>query len=782
MNESTSVANPTYSRQMSSRARIKHLGFLILPVLVMALPLACEDKRSSGPSSLSSGATNTPASTVIPRTPRKTPERTGGALMRSADGQRLYLADEDHNVVRVLPLPFGDEPKPPPPVASASASAAAVPPAPSASASASGSASARPPPPPPPDGSRPPIPPPPNAKQNEFVVPGPPAQVLPLDGMVLVTIRNPGLLLVLREKADHGLEEAARISIALDAWGMAISPDDKTVIVTSAWTHTVTGIDLASNKVLWTMDTAREPRGVVIHPDGKRAYISHLTSGDLTRIDDIAQPSAKLSTVPFPAAPQRAPQGVTSGATLGYALVIDDSGHRLLAARHALAALGPRSWFGSPTVDVLQMENDKPLMGPRVRNSLLKTTPAFDETKQWATSTFAALDSSDYRLRQFAPPELADIQHAQPRALLLAHKSETLWLASEANDSVVEMNLRAGAPLESVKREVQVGSRYDDPRIFVSYGGGGIAGHCGAPSGLALNEEETMLYVFCRSTYDVATVLLTDPKNAPVLVARVAADPLGEAGSRGRRLFYGGKDSYSSDGLGCAGCHPEGRDDGVVWHDVVDLKEQWRNGPVFMASQYLAEKTNGGRRGYPRQTPMLVGRVNASGPYGWHAQSENMTLRLAEGFGRHRWSGSVEDGKSWMLGERANALVVFLRKGLVPPPRLERPLTEQEAQGKKVFESEATQCARCHVPASDLTDRVAYPFDKLPPPAGFEDEEDNKFKTPSLLFVSGSPPYYHDGHAATLDSVVMGNNDRMGKTNHLSGADKAALVAYLKTL
>jgi len=30
--------------------------------------------------------------------------------MRSADGQRLYLADEDHAVVRVIPLPFGEVP------------------------------------------------------------------------------------------------------------------------------------------------------------------------------------------------------------------------------------------------------------------------------------------------------------------------------------------------------------------------------------------------------------------------------------------------------------------------------------------------------------------------------------------------------------------------------------------------------------------------------------------------------------------------------------------------
>lgn len=761
-------------------------SLLLIVAAVVVLPLACNDKGSSGPIGASSVSTTASAASVAPRVPLKAPERTGGALMRSADGQRLYLADEDHSIIRILPLPFGEEPKAPPPAASSASAptSASVAPPSSASAYASAHASASVAIKEPPPGTIPPIPPPPTAKQIEFFAPGPPAQVLPIDGYVLVTIRNPGLLIVLQEKPDHGLEESARIPIAADAWGIAITPDEKTAIVTSAWTHTVTSIDLVEKKVNWTLDTTREPRGVVVHPDGKRAYISHLTSGDLTRIDNVTQASAKMSTVAFPAAPQRAPSGVTVPGSLGYALMIDDAGNRLLAARHALGALGEHSWFGSPTVDVLQMENDKPLLGPRVLGKLVKTTPAFDETKQWATDTFSSRDPDDYRLRQFTGPMLPDLSYAQPRAFVVAHKTQTVWLASEANDVVAELNLRSGAPLEGVKRKVSVGSHYEDQRIIAPGHLGGIAGHCGAPTGLALNDAETMLYVFCRSTYDVATVLLTDreAKTQPLVVARVATDPLDEAGSRGRRLFYGGNDDYSSAGLGCAGCHPEGRDDGHVWHDVVDLKETWRSGPVFLASQYLVAKTNGGRRGYPRQTPMLAGRVKAAGPYGWHAQSKDFNERLAEGFGRHRWSGSSGDPTSWLVGERSYALQIFLRKGLVTPPRMERALNDEELRGKKVFESNATLCARCHLPGPELTDRTPYEFDKIRPPPGFEEEEDGKFKTPSLLFVAGTPPYYHDGHVATLEALILGNNDRMGKTNQLSAADKKALIAYLKTL
>jgi cytochrome c peroxidase len=78
---------------------------------------------------------------------------------------------------------------------------------------------------------------------------------------------------------------------------------------------------------------------------------------------------------------------------------------------------------------------------------------------------------------------------------------------------------------------------------------------------------------------------------------------------------------------------------------------------------------------------------------------------------------------------------------------------------------------------------VAYRFSSpAPPPPGFEDEPDQRFKVPSLFFVGGTPPYYHDGRASTLEELIENNGDRMGHTSHLSREDRAALVAFLRTL
>src|SRR6185437_11146637 len=119
----------------------------------------------------------------------------------------------------------------------------------------------------------------------------------------------------------------------------------------------------------------------------------------------------------------------------------------------------------------------------------------------------------------------------------------------------------------------------------------------------------------------------------------------------------------------------------------------------------------------------------------------------------------------------------------VPPPRDVHPPTPEEARGKEIFTSERAKCAKCHVPETEYTDRVAYPLSPaLPEATGFAEEKAREFKTPSLLFVGGTPPYFHDGRFSTLESLLELNGDRMGRTSHLSREDKAALAAFLRTL
>ena len=89
-------------------------------------------------------------------------------------------------------------------------------------------------------------------------------------------------------------------------------------------------------------------------------------------------------------------------------------------------------------------------------------------------------------------------------------------------------------------------------------------------------------------------------------------------------------------------------------------------------------------------------------------------------------------------------------------------------------------CASCHG-ADDDAPNLVVKLAKLPAREWFDDE-DVALKVPSLRFVGGTPPYLHDGSAATLAELLEKNGDRMGHTAQLTADERAALAAYLGTL
>jgi hypothetical protein len=697
--------------------------------LAFAAIISC--KPDPGPSSGSPSATASAASAVVstaanapPSAPLPAPVREGGALVRSASGDALYIADEDHGVVRRIGLPLEG-------------------PAPSVA----------------------------------ITMPGAPAQVLALGDRVLVSVRDPGLLLIMRPDPTAGLVEVGRVPLPADAWGIAISPDEKTALVSSAFSHQVSAVDLETRTKRWSIDVAREPRAIVIRPDGRSAYVTHLVGAAVTRIDDLlGTPSAHA--VALPPAPARAPSSKTLHASLGYSAVLSDDGRRLFVARHALGALGTAAWFGAATVDVLATTTDTPVLAKRQPGLLAVKAEILKEFPNAEPINVAGVPVAPF---------------VQPRAMVYRKSAKTLLIAGEGNDRVVEVDALAPAPALQPFMIYRVGSDYKTTGDV----GLGIANRCGAPTGLALSSDEGTLYVFCRATYDLTAIKLVSPEvgmlvvGAPSSVVHLADDPLPNDVAMGRRFFYSGTDNVSSGGdgagMGCAGCHPEGRDDGHVWHEAVVERMRF-SGPVehkiFIGEPENAPNAEGGKIGYPRQTPMLAGRVDAPGPYGWHAQNPDIVERIKEGFTLHRWGrfSDVEYGGPAALVVRAHYLRAFLRQGLVPPPREARALTPAEEQGRTIFNSPAAGCAKCHVPTSEYTDRTAYPMPLVPSPPGFDNEADRQFKTPSLRFVGATPPYFHDGRASSLEQLIDKNNNGMGHTNHLSKEERAALVAFLRIL
>lgn len=698
-------------------------------------------KSETDHSNASVGASSaSPSGSISTAPPVKFPPATareGSTIARAPQDDVLFVADEDHRALRVLPLPLSDE-----------------------------------------------------TKATTISVPGRPAQVIASRNRVLVTVRDmpdgAGALVVLQRDGLVGLNEINRIALPTDAWGLALAPDESFVVVTSAWAAKVSIVDIDTGKVRATLPVGREPRGVTIMPDGKRAYVSHLTSSKLTRLGELDGASPTATSMDFPAAPMRSLQDASGASSLGYTVIQNLKGDRLFFPRHGLDTFGGE-WFGSSTVDVWLPNLDKPLVG--------KPSPGLEKRK----AAIAEVDGATHL-------STGSRMFVQPRAAVYRPKTQTLLIASEGLNELVELDALMSDPTLGELRRYPFGV-YDNKFFHVATKGG-------APSGIALSADEEFAYVHCRSTDDVVAVRLILGEGRyqfvrPVMVPLVdnSSKETDESYALGRSLYYDATDELTSGRLGCAGCHPDGRDDGHVWHEtkLVDFGSHIVN---FLASQttistlsqrvenqegygcgftgFEPEDVEGTPEhltgiGHPRQTPMIAGRVDAAGPYGWHAESPDLSKRITAGFSLHRWRTAKKHTTENDVA-RSGHLSKFIRTGLVGPPKLARPLTDEEARGKTIFDSSTAQCSRCHVPATGFTDRLPTPLSQPPLKNGFAKEENTAFKTPSLVNVVGTAPYFHDGRFASLEEVIEKNGDRMGKTSHLSAEEKKALVAYLETL
>jgi hypothetical protein len=188
--------------------------------------------------------------------------------------------------------------------------------------------------------------------------------------------------------------------------------------------------------------------------------------------------------------------------------------------------------------------------------------------------------------------------------------------------------------------------------------------------------------------------------------------------------------------MACATCHPDGRADGLSWR--IDKHEL--------------------------QTPVLAGRVLGTHPYKWDGGDPDIKASLTSTMRRLGGTGLTAD--------QTAALAAYLEA--IPAPVTPTRDTEQVARGKKLFESSELGCRSCHDGAK-YTDQTKHEFKAATLP-----EAD----TPSLIGLAASAPYYHDGSAATLESLLR---DRakvhgMAETAKLTDKQTSDLIAFLETL
>jgi len=273
------------------------------------------------------------------------------------------------------------------------------------------------------------------------------------------------------------------------------------------------------------------------------------------------------------------------------------------------------------------------------------------------------------------------------------------------------------------------------------------------PVGLAVDERASRAVVWSQFDGRVSVLDLASAKqkNATPRQIAVRYQPVNMDAqrARGRLLFHATDDHrIAFDGISCASCHPDGREDAITW------------------------STPEG----PRQTIMLAGRTANSAPYGWVGAHGDLPSYLTNTVQRLGGTG--------LLPAEMSALAAYL-DGLPGPVTVAPtagssspsagPLGPEARRGRELFFAEQNGCASCHVGGG--TDAHIHDV-------GSRTNADSaaRFDTPSLRFVRGTAPYFHDGRYPTLNDVLRANDSQMGHTSHLLPADIAALAAYLETL
>lgn len=312
--------------------------------------------------------------------------------------------------------------------------------------------------------------------------------------------------------------------------------------------------------------------------------------------------------------------------------------------------------------------------------------------------------------------------------------------------------------------------------------------------------------------YDASVTVLDNSPNGSVISSRVA--------TLGRVLFYDRRLSVN-DAVSCASCHQQasGFGDprrfsagftGTAFTSAHTMRlgnvRYYRPGSMFWdkrAASLEAQATqpiqNEIEMGWTPAAGGIPGLINKMGTTAYYSDLFTLAFgdaaiteaRIQTALAQFQ-RAMISSGSRWDTGYATVFSATAPNRSL----QLDLPnLTTEENRGRALFMNPPPagggNCAACHVPP---TFALAASSDSN----GLDAGETRLFKSPSLKNMGVGGPYMHDGRFATLEEVVehystgvrpgpaldarLRAGNGQPRLLNLSPADKAALVAFLKTL
>lgn len=471
----------------------------------------------------------------------------------------------------------------------------------------------------------------------------------------------------------------------------------------------IAAVDIGSRSLRATLDVGPAPRALALDAMGNRLYVTRWISpsdrGEVVAVDPIAWRVEKRIELPFDPGPdtEASGRGVPNG--LAAAAVAPDGAYLWVAARKANTARG------------LQRDGQQLNFESTVRSMLAQIDLAMQTEQLDLRYDFNNRDG--------------------PVALAFSPQGDYLFVALEGANAIDIIDVFSGQLVGAIENA-------------------GVA-----PQGLVFTADGSMLFVHSWLSrevrvFDARGFLAARARQAqPITTLTVVAqEKLPPDVLLGKQIFYNAKDPRMSRDsyIACASCHPDSRDDGRVWDRTFE-GEGLRNTQTLLGKGRPGNGLIHWSANFDEVQDFEHDIRNQFGGIGFLSDPDFNTGT------RNQTLGDSKAGLNAELDALA-AYVNSLRS--VPNSPFRAPdgsLTEQGAAGRAVFI--AAGCTACHG-GEEFTDsalRVRHQIGTITDASGKRlGGELGGVDTPTLRGLWLTPPYLHDGSAATLYDVLTTRN------------------------
>jgi len=567
-------------------------------------------------------------------------------------------------------------------------------------------------------------------------------------------------LVVVDPEAGKVLE---KIGVGERPHSVVLSRDGRSAFVSNQWADNIFEIDLASGEVIDTLQGGSGPAGMVISSDGEMLYCANSFSSDISVFNlGTHQESRRLRAGNNPVSAAMAPDGsevyVSSRRSVPVPIVTSPITEMTVASTSYQRVTERKRWK-----DAYIMENVAVTpSGDLAITTLIRPknlVPTVQIERGWMmTHGIGIIERRENgRMIQLLLDE-PNAAYADPFDIVISPEGKRAYVSHSGVDMISVLDLdeirslisdMKDDQLETYADNLGLSSRYVISRIPVGSN----------PKGMVLSPDGKLLYVAERLDDHVAVINteslvkersigLEGPKR--VTVAR-----------HGRQLLNNAGHTFQNQ-YACYTCHPDVQEDGLVYN---------------MAGKGM------GRNLTNVQTLRDIGDIP---PYKWNGM--NQPVYKQDGM---RFSMVLTRTEAFTHKE-LDALVAYIVTGNPNSPNLRYnrngELTEAQQRGREIFYRDvdnfgneipvANRCYTCH-PPPDFTNLQMADVGTLS-----EYDDPIKIDVPQLNNLSDSPPYLHDGKAATLEEIWTKFNphDQHGVANDMTKNELNDLVEYLKSI